>query len=119
MNTQETQSPGSVPAGGSASAFDLEQVYDKEVDPLMDQIIAICKRVKMPMIACFCYAKGRNADDPEGLDLCTTALPRDGWQAPELKEAVQIIRTGASTRPKLMAFTIRTPNDKLTNPAAE
>lgn len=50
--------------------FDLEEVYDAEISPLMAQIIEICKAHKMPMFATFLY---RN--DPDGDDgLCTTNI---------------------------------------------
>ena len=40
--------------------FDLENVYDEKIAPLMIQIIAICLEHKMPMGAMFCY---RNEED--------------------------------------------------------
>lgn len=90
-----------------AEPFDLEAVHDAEIYPLMVQITAICKRVNMPMLATFCFKKGgRNADDPEGVDYCTTTLPRGEWQPPEIRDALQIILNGSHTRPKLMAFTV-------------
>ena len=45
--------------------YDLEDVYDEKIAPLMDQIIAVCKEHKLPMVASFQYM---------GDDLCTTAL---------------------------------------------
>ena len=45
--------------------FDLEAVYDNEIAPLMEKIIAICQRVDMPMVSSFAYATGST---------CTTAL---------------------------------------------
>lgn len=90
-------------------AFDLEAVYDTEIYPLMEQIIAICHREKMPMLATFCFAMGRDKSDPEGVDYATTLLPRDNWQAPEIKEAAHIMLHGASTRPKMFAFTVTEP----------
>ena len=113
--TTETTPVGageSSPAPDS-SAFDLEAVYDSEISPLMAQIIEVCTRVQMPMLATFCYRKGRYADDPEGVDLCTTVIPRGDWQPPEIAEAVRPIRNGASCRPKLLAFTITRQNASL------
>lgn len=87
--------------------FNLESVYDKEISPLVAEIIKICKRTGMPMLASFCYAAGKNEGDPDGVDFCTTYLDNGlGYQPDELEEAVRIIRNGASTRPKLMALTI-------------
>ena len=48
--------------------FDLEQVYDEKIAPLMAQIIAICNEHKMPMGASFCF---RNGED-EGEEYCST-----------------------------------------------
>jgi len=53
--------------------FDLETVYDEEIAPLMEKIIAICQRVDMPMIASFAYATGST---------CTTAII-DSERTPE------------------------------------
>lgn len=52
-----------------AMTEDLEAVYDLEISPLMAQIIQICKRVGMPVLASFQYA-------PE--DFCTTAVLPQG-----------------------------------------
>ena len=50
-----------------------EQVYDAEISPLVAQIIAICKRDKIPMIANF------NLDhEGDGLQ-CTTNIFGDDW----------------------------------------
>lgn len=72
----------------------------------MTQIIAICRRERLPMLATFVYAKGREADDQDGECHCTTVVPRDDWQSPEINEALHIIRNGASERPKMMAFAV-------------
>ena len=52
--------------------FDLEQVYDDQIAPLMTQIIEICKTHTLPMFATFLY--GNDIDDDEGGKLCTTSL---------------------------------------------
>jgi hypothetical protein len=82
--------------------FDLEEVYDEEISPLMKDIITICKRVGMPMLASFCY----KANECEGHDYCTTSLPGGEFYPDEFKEALSILRNGASTRTKAFAFTI-------------
>lgn len=49
----------------------LEQTYDERIDPLMKQIIAICKEAQLPMVATF------QIYDPEiGEEslYCTTSL---------------------------------------------
>ena len=107
MTTETTQvGAGESSPAPDGSAFDLEAVYDSEISPLMRQVIAICKRVNMPMLATFCYGRGRDADDPDKTDYCTTVLPRGSWQSPEIMEARRIIYSGANCRPKLMALTV-------------
>jgi hypothetical protein len=51
-------------------AFDLEAVYDAEIAPLMDKIIAVCKEHKLPMFATFLYQN----DPDDGDNVCTTNL---------------------------------------------
>lgn len=78
-----------------------EEVYDAEINPLMAQIIEICKQRQIPMLASF------SLDREEGLK-CTTALLDEQWEVPEeLFEACKVIYTGG--RP-LMKLT--TKNDK-------
>jgi hypothetical protein len=50
--------------------YDLEQVYDDEISPLMAKIIEICKKHSMPMVASFQY---QNVPD-QGPGWCTTIL---------------------------------------------
>jgi len=71
--------------------FDAEAAYDAEIAPLMDKIIEVCRREGIPMVASFCYAKGRLADDPEGLDFCSTVLSRKGWKPPEFAAMQHIL----------------------------
>lgn len=48
--------------------FDLEKVYDEQINPLMDKIIAICKEHKLSFVASFQYnSKG---------DVCSSAFLR-------------------------------------------
>lgn len=70
--------------------FDLEKVYDEEVSPLMKQVIAICKRNGIPMIAQFAYAKGRK-DNEGGYEAVTTSIPRGKWQPKEHQQALRIL----------------------------
>ena len=79
----------------SPSPFDLESVYDRDVAPLMAKIIAICQAHKMPMIASFCYARGRDVDDPSGLGLCTSYVSRSPDDT--IPEFVQSLRAIAMT----------------------
>jgi hypothetical protein len=77
--------------------FDLEAVYDAEIAPLMRQIIAICKRERMPVFASFAYGS-----DGEGHDFCTTHLPFDGRTPPQFTKAHGLIYQGFA------ALTVRT-----------
>lgn len=52
-------------------SFDLENVYDEQIAPLMTQIIEICKHHKLPMFATFLYANDVENDDAGN---CTTFL---------------------------------------------
>ena len=51
-------------------AFDLENIYDEQIEPLMAQIIKIAQEHKMPMFATFVY----KYKDSKDYDLCTTLL---------------------------------------------
>lgn len=50
--------------------WDKEKVYDEEISPLMVQIIAICKREEMPIVASIQYRAGGD----EGPGYCTTVI---------------------------------------------
>ena len=50
--------------------FDLEDVYDNEISPLMLKIIKICKDNKMPMLCTFVYEN----DKEKGLGMCTSHI---------------------------------------------
>jgi hypothetical protein len=54
---------------------DSEAVYDAEIWPLMAQIIDICTRHKIPMLASFQYA---DETQPGGPAASTTRIPFDG-----------------------------------------
>lgn len=73
---------------------DNESVYDEQISPLMDQIIAICKQHNMPMLATFEYAADM---------ACTTYIPFPG-QSRELHVALDIIRNGVPAQ--IMALTL-------------
>lgn len=52
----------------STEQFDLEEIYDEHIAPLMEQIIAICAKHKLPIAATFEYATD---------DFCTTTMGFD------------------------------------------
>lgn len=79
---------------------DSEAIYDAEISPLMTQIIAICKRHRIPMLATFQYS---NRETDEGnAHFCTTRLPFDGEDG-SLARATVEIRSGGV---RALAFTI-------------
>jgi hypothetical protein len=81
----------------SEPTWDLEAVYDAEISPLMTQIIAICKRVGLPMVASFQYA---NREDEA---LCTTALPlRPAGSSPTIEAAGPFIRRHGKPAPLML-----------------
>lgn len=74
------------------ATWNKETVYDEQINPLMAQIIAICKEHKIPMVASFEYGRRGDADS----DLCSTYLAF-GDEAPacnRLKLAYQAIYDG-------------------------
>lgn len=73
--------------------YDLEQVYDDEISPLMAQIIEICKRENMPMVASFQYAR-----DEDHVDDCCTSLINglDGRYSRSFDHAHALIQRGLS-----------------------
>lgn len=38
--------------------YDKEEIYDAQIAPLMEQIIAICSEHQIPMLASFAYKPG-------------------------------------------------------------
>lgn len=75
-----------------------EQVYDEEINPLIAQIIEICKREKIAMLATF---RIPNAEDPH-LN-CTTALLDDSHEpSKEQLASLELIQHG------FVAFAMRT-----------
>ncbi len=77
--------------------FDAETVYDEQIAPLMYEIVRICQRNDIPMLASFCYG----AEDGEPM-LCTTALVENPRTPKKFLDAQAII----FARPKLMAFAL-------------
>ncbi|WP_421412621.1 hypothetical protein ACOMDM_13650 [Serratia plymuthica] len=79
--------------------FDLENVYDEQISPLMQQIIAICQENNMPMIASFAF---ENCEERK-LGCCTTILNSfDDRGVDKFDQALRIIRN----EPKVSGFAI-------------
>lgn len=75
-----------------------EEVYDSQINPLMSQIIEICKEHKIAALCTF------SLDLAEGL-MCTTALLKDEFEPPEsLLNALRAIRP----RSQSLAITVTT-----------
>lgn len=73
---------------------DKEAIYDAEISPLMAQILAICKREKIAMIASF------NIPNEENPDLaCSSMLPDEDGHPEEHEAALEIIRGGSGVPP--------------------
>lgn len=71
-----------------SESWDLEQVYDEKIAPLMTQIIAICKEHRIPVVASFAYARNADEDDTA---LCTTVLPFEGREVDSFVEAARAV----------------------------
>jgi len=61
--------------GTQFETMDLEKVYDEEIAPLMEKIIAICKEHKLPVFATFEFAPS---------EFCSTLIPAP-WAHPVFK----------------------------------
>lgn len=67
-----------------------EKIYDKQINPLMAKVIAICKKHKIAMLADF--ALGFEDDDSDGQLKCTTVLLDDDTEpCPEQLRASRIL----------------------------
>lgn len=86
--------------------YDLEAVYDEQIEPLMAQILAICKQHRMPMFASFAYqgtADGR-------WSTCDSHLLYDDVNpeaAADYRRCFEVVR---SRHAPLVALTIITPD---------
>jgi len=79
-------------------AFDLESVYDDEIAPLMTQILAICKRERLPMFASFAY----HFDHEDGHSFCTSHL---NWPERDVRQ-FRAAENEVRNRHSFMAMTI-------------
>jgi hypothetical protein len=90
--------------------FDLEDVYDDEIAPLMAQILEICRKHKIPMMASFCYSNNNEEDDK---GLCTSTLNNfDDRYIENYEHAVRYLIEGpptAATLITVMSDTLKPP----------
>lgn len=68
--------------------YDLEEVYDEQIAPLMARILEICKASEMPMIASFAYRTG---------SFCSSALHFNDRPVERYEVAQKIITQGTHT----------------------
>lgn len=80
--------------------FDLEDVYDSEIAPLMTKIIDICKAHKLPMFATFLYMN--DPDESGGDSACTTNLMFEERPIPE-----KLLNLARSLRPQRSMLRMR------------
>ena len=57
-----------------------EEFYDKNIDPLMAQIIGLCKEAEIPLFAAFTLDW---REDDQGFVRCTTAILHEEWGIPD------------------------------------
>jgi hypothetical protein len=91
--------------------YDKESIYDNEIAPLMKQIIAICKREQLPMVAQF-YLKEEREDNGEPMHCSTVIIPAKSEMHDEaydqLKCVSEAMKYGPNGKPFVMAATITT-----------
>lgn len=86
-----------------------EKIYDEQINPLMAQIIEICKANKIAMICDF--ALGFEDGDDNQLKCLSAILEDDCEPSPEMLKAYECLRP---RNPAFVAFTITTvtPDEK-------
>ncbi len=81
---------------------DSEAIYDEQISLLMAQILEICKRERIPMLATFQYQHASREGDGEAA-FCTSRVPFAGEAACLAAATCELMR-----RPSFMAMTITT-----------
>lgn len=92
----------------STETWDLEDVYDSKIAPLVAQIIAICKEHRMPAVVQVQYCDR----EEEGPGFCTTTLPFEGRTTDKMRRVMQAV---APERHFAIAETIVTRPDGTTH----
>lgn len=78
-----------------------EQIYDEKINPLMAQILTICKDHKIAMLADFSIPN----EDDDGLK-CTSAMLDKEHNPPEnMLKALELLRPRRGLRPLMMTTT--------------
>ena len=91
-------------------SFDLEDVYDEQIAPLMTKIIEICNAHKLPMFATFLYLNDLEEDDD---GLCTTNLMFEERPIPE--PLLALARCLRLKRQPALRFTVRNKEGVVTH----
>jgi hypothetical protein len=85
----------------SAMIPNKEQIYDAQINPLMDAIITICKEHKIAMVATFHIPTEEDADLH-----CTSILATEQYHP---SDALERARKAIFHKESFAAFTISTP----------
>ena len=79
-----------------------EEVYDRDIFPLMAKIIEICKKHRIPFL--FDVALGFEDEDDDNQLKCTSCLLEDDCEpSPEMLQVIDLL---SPRKPMLAAFTI-------------
>ena len=93
--------------GRGGAAMTKEQIYDEQINPLMAQILDICKCQNLSMVASFCLEPSETThDDGSGPLLCTSLLASDDFDPPDVFLRVRDLLY--SPRPDFVALMIST-----------
>ncbi|MGW5954924.1 hypothetical protein [Bacillus mycoides] len=92
--------------------YDKEKIYDEEIAPLMQQILEICKREELPMVAQFYHAEESPYDEESVTPLYCTSIIIPGDRNDEegiqqLQDIDEVMKYGKNGPPYFMAATIR------------
>lgn len=103
MGRRDRRSRSKAGVAVTAPRTPKEAVYDEQIAPLMDQIIALCKEHKINMVADFSLGYDPKADETL---FCTTAMP--SVDPDDERGVEQMMRAYEAIKPqqRLFAFTI-------------
>ncbi|PFV35706.1 hypothetical protein [Bacillus thuringiensis] len=92
--------------------YDKENIYDEQIAPLLQQILDICKKEEIPMVAQFYLAEeSPYVEEVKPLYSSSVIIPKshnsDKKGIQHLKSINQIMKYGTIGPPVIMATTIR------------
>jgi len=91
--------------------YDKESIYDNQIAPLMKEIISICKREQLPMVAQF-YLKEVHDETGDPMYCSTVILPAkediNAEAYDQLKCVSEAMKYGPNGKPFVMATMITT-----------